>query len=119
MSILKPIGICGIILALNGCDNDTLEDMLNEETVIYGRPLSVAHNYGYATAGIVTVVEVNHRRQIAYTNSNITLLITKAEALIQSEIADADSEYIELRGFYTKGNFKFKKLKVDGNSLEF
>lgn len=111
--------LCGIIavLVLSGCS----EEIISKEkyTTLIGRPISIALGVGDSIGTIAVVLEVGNKF-ILTAGYEYNSYITKAAALISSEIAKGYEGKVELRGYYTKeGEFVIKAVKVNGLSVEF
>ena len=111
--------VAGTIL---GCSGGVSKGNEPKYETITGLPISVGEFYDHGYGSIATVIVGGEGKIILaeYVGGLNTKTAARAQALIQSEIADGDNEPIELRGFYeTDGTFKMQSLKANGYNVEF
>ena len=96
-----------------------------EVLTIKGKPISVDTEIYYHTKGsISTVIETEGKKVLCSYKTdgwkNIDcLILSEANALIQSEINDGDDESIELTGKYNGNKFEINSLKANGYEINF
>jgi len=122
--------VLGLTLGLTGCDDGAKPTNFKRfenasgytSQTIDARPVSVSKSAnGYLYGGnLATVVEKNGKYILASARGRVSSnKSTEAEALIQSEIVDGDSETIQLTGKYENEIFLLKGLKANGYEIEF
>ena len=113
--------VAGTLLGCSGGASKENEPESKYETIT-GLPLSVGEFYDHGYGSIATIIVGGEGKIILaeYFGGLNTKTAAKAQALIQSEIADGDNEPIELRGSYqADGTFKMQSLKANGYGVEF
>jgi len=105
-------------MALAGCGGDDVTDSSDRQTIT-GIPLSVVSD-SYASLGgtLATVIDIEDKKVLGYSNSGSTRALTLAVALIQSEISDGDNEQISLTGHYVEDRFAIESVRANGYTVD-
>ncbi len=118
--------LCALVLSatvvLAGCVQANTETTDETEVILYGMPISVActSNTSCDWGKFAGVFEVNEKLLLAYNDgSNTNIEITKAAAIVQSEIDDEDNEFVKLTGKYKEKEFELSSVEANGYKIDF